>query len=128
MVTPAGVASATASPDRCERARESSCPERCRRFSSGKERSRSGGKRGRGRSPSSARSARSASVSAFSSESSDPEEMVSAMPPPPAGQPGVGGGFSKGDRSAPGRDRSPQPGPLGLGSGERSAASAAGLA
>ena len=82
--TPAGAASATASPGRCENARESSRPERRRRRSSGRERSRSGGKLGRGRSPSPARSARSASVSASSSSaSSDPEERVSAMPPPP---------------------------------------------
>ena len=61
------------------------------------------------------------SVSASSSsESLDAEERVSAMPPP-AGRPGIGGGRFKGDRSASGRDRSPQPGPSGLGSGERSA-------
>ena len=64
VVTPAGAASATASPGRCERARESFRPERRCRRSSGRERSRLGGKRGRGRSPSPARSARSASVSA----------------------------------------------------------------
>ena len=57
--TPAGAASATASPGRCERARESSRPERRRRRSSGRERSCSGGKRGRGRSPSPAHSAHS---------------------------------------------------------------------
>ena len=32
----------------------------------------------------------------------------------------MGGGHSKGDRSASDRDRSPQPGPSGLGSGSRS--------
>ena len=42
------------------------------------------------------------------------------MPPPPSRRSGVGGGRSEGDRSASGRARSPQPGPLGLGSGERS--------
>ena len=119
LVTPAGAASATVSPGRQERARESSHPERCRRCSSGRERSHSGEKRGKGRSPSSARSARSVRPSASSSsESSDAEERVSAMPPPPAGRPGVCGGRSQCDRSASDRDRSPQPGPLGLGSGE----------
>ena len=43
------------------------------------------------------------------------------MPPPPAGRPGVGGCRSKDDCSASDRDRSPQPGPSGLGSDERSA-------
>ena len=115
MVTPTGAASATASPGRCEHARESSHPERRCRLSSGRERSRSGGKHGRDRSPSPARSARSVSVSASSSsESSDIEERVSAMPSPPAGHPGVGGSRRKGDRSASGCDRSPQPGPSGL--------------
>ena len=60
VVTTAGAASATASPGQCER---------CRR-SSGRERSCSGGKRGRGRSPSPAHSARLASVSASSSSES----------------------------------------------------------
>ena len=83
--TPASAASATASPGRCESARESSHPERCRRRSSVRERSRSGGKRGSGRSPCPARSARSASVSASSSSvSSLTEERVSAMPLPPS--------------------------------------------
>ena len=83
--TPADSASATASPGRCENARESSRPERRRRRSSGRERSHSGGKRGRGRSPSLAHSAHSASVSASpSAESSNSEERVSAMPPPPS--------------------------------------------
>ena len=119
--TPAGAASATASPGRCERARESSRPERRHRRSSCRERSRLGGKHGKGRSPSPARSARSASVSASFSESSDTEERVSAMPPSPSRRSGVGGGRSKSDHSVSGRDRSPRPGPSGLGSGERSA-------
>ena len=118
--TPAGAASATASPGRCEHARESSRPERHRGRSSGRERSSSGGKRGRGRSPFPACSARLASVSSSSSsESSDTEERVSAMPLPPSRRSGVGGSRSKSDRSASGRDRSPHPGPSGLGSGER---------
>ena len=121
VLTPASAASATASPSRCERARESSRPERHRRRSSGWERSRSGGLHGKGRSPSPARSACSASVSASSSsESSDTEERVSAIPPPLAGRSGAGGDRSKSDRTASGHDRSPQPGLLGLGSGERS--------
>ena len=119
--TPAGAASAAASPGRCERARESSRRERCRRRSSVRERYHSGGKRGEGRSRSPACSARLASVSASSSsESSDAEERVSAMPPPPSGRSGVGGSRSKSDRSVSGLDRSPQTGPSGLGSGERS--------
>ena len=62
-----------------------------------------------------------ASVSASSSsESSDAEERVSAMPPPPSGRSDVGGSRSKSDRSVSGLDRSPQTGPSGLGSGERS--------
>ena len=124
VVTPAGAASATTSPGRCECARESSRPERCRKRSFGRERSRSDGKRGRDWSHFPARSARSVSASASSSsESSDTEERVSAMPPPPAGLPGVGGSRSKGDRSVSGRDHSPQPGPSGLGSDEWSAPS-----
>ena len=85
--TPIGAATATASPGRCEHARESSRPERHHKCSSGRERSRSGGKRGRGWSPSPARSARLASASASSSfESSlDTKERVSAMPPPSSG-------------------------------------------
>ena len=47
VVTPTGAASATGSPGRHERARESSHPERRRRRSSGRERSRSGGKCGK---------------------------------------------------------------------------------
>ena len=65
--TPSGAASATASPGRCERARESSRPERRHRRSFGQERSCFGGKRGRSRSPSPACSAYSASVSVSSS-------------------------------------------------------------
>ena len=116
---PAGAASANASPGRHERAQESSRPEKQRRWSSGRERSCSGGKHGRGRSPSPARSA-SVSVSS-SSESSDSEGRVSAMPPPPSSRPGAGGGRSGSDRSASGHARSPQPGPLGLGSGVQAA-------
>ena len=57
VVTPASAASATASPGRCQLAWESTCPERrCRRSSGGKK-SHSGGKHGRGQSPSLARSA-----------------------------------------------------------------------
>ena len=40
--------------------------------------------------------------------------------PRPAGHPGVDGGRSVGDRSTSGRDRSPRPGPSGLGSGLQS--------
>ena len=40
--------------------------------------------------------------------------------PPSAACAGVGGGRSKSDRSVPDHDRSPQPGPSGLGSGARS--------
>ena len=43
------------------------------------------------------------------------------MPPPTSGLSGVGGDRSKSDRSASDHDCSPQPGPSGLGSGERSA-------
>ena len=121
VVTPAGVASATGSPGRHERARESPHSERHCRRSSGRMRSRSGGKRGKGRSPSPARSARSDRASASSSStSSDADERASAMPPP-AGRPGVGGSRSKSDHSASDRDCSPQPGPSGLGSGSLSA-------
>ena len=45
--------------------------------------------------------------------------------PPPSGHSGVGGGCPGSDRSAPGRDRSPQPGPSSLGSGLRSSPGAA---
>ena len=120
--TPAGAASATASPGRCERAQESSRLERRCGHSSGRERSRSGGKRGRGRSPSPACFARLASVSASSSsESSDSVGRVSAIPSPPSSLLGAGGGRSGSDRSASGCARSPQPGPSGLGSGMRAA-------
>ena len=47
-------------------------------------------------------------------------EWASAMPPPPAGRPGMGGSRSKSDCSPSDRDRSPQPGPSGLGSRSRS--------
>ena len=116
--TPAGAASATASPGRRERAQECS-----RRRSSGQERSRLGGERVGSRSPSPARSTRSASMSASSSsESSDLEGRVSAMPPPPSSRPGAGGGCSgSDDRSASGRACPPQPGPSGLGLGVRAA-------
>ena len=120
--TPAGAASVTASSGRCERAQgqESSRPAKRRRWSSGRERSHSGGKRRGGRSPSPAQSARSASVSASSSsESSDSEVRASAMPPSSSRRPGAGGGRSSDARSASGRARSPQPGPSGLGSGGR---------
>ena len=119
-LTPAGAASVTAPPGQCERARESSRPERRRRRSSGREKFRSGGKLGRGWSPSPAGSACSASVSASSSsEFADSETRVSAMPPPPSGCSGAGGGRSECSRSASGHARSPHPGPSGLGSGER---------
>ena len=111
--TPAGSAPVTTSSSRHERAQKSSRPEKRHRQSSGRERSRSGGKRGGGRSPSPTRSAHLASVSASSSsESSDSEGRVSAIPPPPSSRPGAGG-----DRSASGRACSPQAGPSGLGSG-----------
>ena len=115
--TSAAAASATASPGRCERAQESSRPEKGRRQSSDRERSRSGGKRGGGRSPSLARSTRSASISASSSsEFSYSEVRVGAMPPPSSRRPGAGGGRSASDSA-----RSPQPGPSGLGLGGRAA-------
>ena len=111
VVTPAGAASATASPGGHGHTRGSSCPERHCRRCFGRERSRSGGKSGKGRSPSPARFARLVCASASSSsESSDTEERVSAMPPS-AERAGVGGGRSKSDRSVPDHDRSPQPGP-----------------
>ena len=95
VLPPAGVASATSSSGQHERARESSRSERRHRLLSGRERSCSGGKRGKGWSPSPAHSTRSVRASASSSsESSDAEQRVSAMPPPPAGRPGVGGGCS----------------------------------
>ena len=121
VVPPAVATSATGSPDRYEHTRESSHPERRRRCSSGGERSCLDWKHGKGQSPFPACFACSVSASvSSSSESSDSEERVSAMPHPPAERPGVGGGLSKGDRSASEHDRSPQPGPSGLGSGSRS--------
>ena len=120
--TPAGAASVTGLPGRHERARGSP---RSERRSSGRERSRSGGKLGKGQSPSPACSARLVRASASSSSaSSDADERASAMPPPHTGRPGVGGSCCKSDRSASDRDRSPQPGPSGLGSGSRSATGA----
>ena len=116
-LTPAGAVSATTSPSRCERAQESYRPERRRRQSFGWGKSRSGGKRGGGRSPSPACSAHSASVSAsWSAESSDSEGRVSVMSPPPSRRHSAGGGRSESACSASGRARSPQPGPVGLGS------------
>ena len=47
----------------------------------------------------------------------DAGEKAIAMPPPPAGLPGVGGSHSGGDCSASDCDRYPQPGPSGVGSG-----------
>ena len=121
VVSPAGAASATGSTGQHERTWESPRPERHRRRLSGGERSRSGKKRGKGRSPSPTRSSRLARASASSSSaSSDAGEKASAMPPPPAGRPGVGCGRSEGGCVAPGRDCSPQPGPSELGSGLRS--------
>ena len=97
--TPAGAASVTASPGRCECAQEFSRPEKRRRQLSGRERSHSGRKRGGGRSPSPARSDRSDSTSdSSSSESSDLEVRVSMIPPPFSRRPGAGGGRSGGDR------------------------------
>ena len=68
--SPAGVASATGSPSRRERFRESSRSERRRRCSSSGERSQSGKKHRGGRSPSPARSSRLARSSASSSSAS----------------------------------------------------------
>ena len=114
--TPAGAASATASPGRCERAQESSRPEKCRRLTSGRERSCSGWKRSEGQFPSPVRSARLASACASSSSESS-EVRASAMPPPSSRRPGTGGGRSSDGHSASGRAHSPQPGPSVLGSG-----------
>ena len=114
-VSTPGTASVTASPGRCERAKESSRPERRRRWSSGRERFRSGGKRGKGRSPSPARSARSACASASSdSEWGGGGGGASALPPPPTSRLGAGGGRCGSDRSASGCARSSLPGPSGL--------------
>ena len=125
VVTPAGAASATGSHGHHELTRESPHSERYRRHSSGRERSRSGGKRGKGWSPFPSRSAHSGCASAsFSSASSDAGERASVMSPPPARRPGVGGSCSRSDRLASDRDRSLQPGPSGLGSGSMSATGA----
>ena len=125
VVSPAGAASAIGSAGQHECAWEFPRSERRRRRSSRGERFHSGKKRGEGRSPSPACSSRSARVSASSlSASSGTGEKDSAMPPPPAGRPGVDGGRSGGDLSASGRDCSPRPGLSGLGSGLRSSPSA----
>ena len=52
--------------------------------------------------------------------SSDAGNKAGAMPPPHAGRPGVDGSRSGGDRLASDRDRSPRPGPSGMGSGSLS--------
>ena len=115
VVSPAGATSAAGSAGRHERAWESPCSVRHSRRSSGGERSFLGKKHGKGQSPSPARSSHSVRASASTSSApSDGGHEASAMPPPPAGCPGVGGSCSKGDRLASTRDRSPQPGPLGL--------------
>ena len=72
--TSACAASATTSHGRCERPQESSHPERCNGRSTGRERSRLGGKRGKCRSPFPARAVRSASASASSSSASSVSE------------------------------------------------------
>ena len=121
MVSLAGTASAIGSAGRHERAWESPRSEQRRRRSSSGGRSRSGKKHGEvGLLP----------LPAL------PIQLV--LPPPlrlrlrmqakrlmrcllsPLGVLGVDGGCSGGDRSASGRDRSPRPGPSGLGSGSRS--------
>ena len=126
VLSPASAASVTSSAGRHERAWESARSVRHHRRSSGGERSCSGKRRGEGRSPSPARSSRSARASVSSSfASSDTSHEASTMPPPPAGCPGVGGSCSKGNCSAFTRDRFPQPGLSGLGSGSRSFSGAA---
>ena len=107
--SPAGTASATSSAGQKERSRESSCSERRFRRSYSREKSHSSKRRCGGRSPSPACSSRLASESA-SSVADVPEGV---MPPPPAGRSGTCGGHSE-------RNRSPHPGPSGLGSGSRS--------
>ena len=119
VVSFAGAASTTGSSGRHELAWESPCSERRRRRSSSGGRFRSGEKRGRGRSPSPARSSRSTRASDSSlAASSDAGEREGVLPPPPAGRPGVGG-------SRPGGDRFPQSGPSDMGSGLRSSPGAA---
>ena len=83
--TSACAASVTVSHGRCERAQESSRPERCHGRSTGRERSRSNGKRGKGRSLSPACSARSASASASPpmSPRSPGGGLVHCLLPPP---------------------------------------------
>ena len=113
VVSPAGAAPAAG---RHECAWESPRSEWRRRRSSSGESSRSSKQRREGRSPSPARSSCQARASAsFFSASSDAGEKAGAMPPPPAGCLGMDGGRSRGNRSASGRDCSPQPGPSGLG-------------
>ena len=117
--TSACAASATASHSRCERAQESSRPERRHGRSTGRERSRLGGKRGKGWSPSPARPARSASASASSSCESSVSEwgggggggLVRCLLPPPVVlvQAGVALGVPA--------QRLVMPGPSGLSSG-----------
>ena len=114
VMSSAGAASASGSSGRHECAWESPRSELRHRHSSRWGRSRLGEKRGKGRSPSPARSSHLARVSAASS---DAGEQEGAMPPPPAGRPGVGGSWPGGDCSALDYDHSPQPGPSGLGSG-----------
>ena len=124
--TPVSAASATSSSGRHERALESPRSERqCWRSSSGG-RSRSGEKRHRCRSPFPARSSRSAHAStSLLAASSDAGDQEATMPPPSSGRSGVRGGCPESDCSAPGRDRSPQPVPSGLGLGVRSSPGAA---
>ena len=78
--TSACAASATASHSRCDRAQESSRPERRHGRSTGRERSCLGGKCGKGRSPSPALSARLASASASSSSESSVSERGGGGP------------------------------------------------
>ena len=126
VVSPAGVASATGSADRHGHSWEFPRSVRRRRCSSGGEKSRSGKKRGEGRSPSPACSSLLARACDSSlSASSDAGDEASSMPPPPAGRPGVRGSRSKGDSAASDSDCSPQPGSSGLGSGLRSSPGAA---
>ena len=126
VASSAGAASAAGSSGQHERAWESPHSERRRRCSSSGGRSRSGEKRGKDWFPSPARSYRSYHASASSSAASlDAGKPDSAMPPPPARCPGIGGSCPGGDRSAPDHDRPPQPGPSGLGSGLQSLPGAA---
>ena len=117
--SPAGVPSATGLTGWRECSRESSRSEWCRRRLSSGEGSQSGKKCRWGWFPSPACSFRLARVSASSSSASSGVDVQDGvMLPPSAGRLGAGGGHSKRDLSAAGRDRSPHPGPsdLGLGS------------